>query len=70
MKSGWLDHSVRLFEIIVNDRAAQACSGKRRCRLYGKKNPVLSELEALDADSLSPLEALNKLFEWKKKFKG
>jgi DNA mismatch repair protein MutS len=35
--------------------------------LFGEKNPVLDELESLDVDSLSPLEALNKLFEWKKK---
>ncbi len=34
--------------------------------LFGEKNPVLSELESLDVDSLSPLEALNKLFEWKR----
>ncbi len=35
--------------------------------LFGVKNPVLEELEKLDVNALSPLEALNKLFEWKKK---
>jgi DNA mismatch repair protein MutS len=35
--------------------------------LFGEKNPVLAELEKLDVNALSPLEALNKLFEWKKK---
>ena len=35
--------------------------------LFGGKNPVLEELEHLDVNALSPLEALNKLFEWKKK---
>ena len=35
--------------------------------LFGGKNPVLDELEKLDVNALSPLEALNKLFEWKKK---
>ena len=35
--------------------------------LFGAKNPVLDELEQLDVNALSPLEALNKLFEWKKK---
>lgn len=35
--------------------------------LFGAKNPVLEELENLDVNALSPLEALNKLFEWKKK---
>ena len=35
--------------------------------LFGAKNPVLDELEKLDVNALSPLEALNKLFEWKRK---
>ena len=35
--------------------------------LFGAKNPVLEELETLDVNALSPLEALNKLFEWKRK---
>jgi DNA mismatch repair protein MutS len=35
--------------------------------LFAGKNPVLEELEKLDVNALSPLEALNKLFEWKKK---
>jgi DNA mismatch repair protein MutS len=35
--------------------------------LFGPKNPVLDDLEKLDVNALSPLEALNKLFEWKKK---
>jgi DNA mismatch repair protein MutS len=34
--------------------------------LFGGKNPVLDELEKLDVNALSPLEALNKLFEWKR----
>jgi DNA mismatch repair protein MutS len=37
--------------------------------LFGEKNPVMAELESLDVDSLSPLEALNNLFEWKKSSK-
>ncbi len=35
--------------------------------MFGAKNRVLEELEELDVNALSPLEALNKLFEWKKK---
>jgi DNA mismatch repair protein MutS len=35
--------------------------------LFGEKNPVLEELKNLDVNALSPLEALNKLFEWKNK---
>ena len=37
--------------------------------LFGGKNPVLEELEDLDVNALSPLEALNKLFEWKKQIR-
>jgi DNA mismatch repair protein MutS len=34
---------------------------------FGQKPPVLDELQKLDIDSLSPLEALNKLYEIQKK---
>ena len=34
---------------------------------FGQKPPVMEELEKLDIDSLSPLEALNKLYELQKK---
>ncbi len=38
--------------------------------LFGEKSPVLEELENLQVDSLTPLEALNKLFELQKKARG
>ncbi len=52
-----------------HDHAAQASPRDEplQLSLFGGKNPVLEELEALDVNALSPLEALNKLFEWKKK---
>jgi DNA mismatch repair protein MutS len=37
--------------------------------LFGPKPAVLDDLEKLDIDSLSPLEALNKLYELQKKSK-
>jgi DNA mismatch repair protein MutS len=37
--------------------------------LFGPKSPVLEELEKLDIESLTPLEALNKLYELHKKTK-
>jgi len=51
------------------DHAAAAASAEvpLQLSLFGGKNPVLDELEHLDVNALSPLEALNKLFEWKKK---
>jgi DNA mismatch repair protein MutS len=37
---------------------------------FGQKPPVLDELLKLDLNSLTPLEALNKLYELQKKAKG
>ncbi len=36
--------------------------------LFPETNPMLDELKALDINTLSPIEALNKLYEWQKKF--
>ncbi|MDI6770907.1 MAG: DNA mismatch repair protein MutS, partial [Anaerolineales bacterium] len=36
--------------------------------LFPETSPLLDELKSLDVNSLSPIEALNKLFEWKKKY--
>jgi len=38
--------------------------------LFGEKSPVLEELENLQVDSLTPLEALNKLYELQNKARG
>jgi DNA mismatch repair protein MutS len=40
----------------------------RQMALFPETNPLLDELNKLDIVSVSPLEALNKLFEWKKKY--
>lgn len=36
--------------------------------LFPESSPILDELEKLDVNSMSPLEAINKLYEWKKKY--
>lgn len=36
--------------------------------LFPENNPILRALEEMDINALSPIEALNKLYEWKKKF--
>jgi DNA mismatch repair protein MutS len=36
--------------------------------LFPETNPLLDEIKAMDINSLSPIEALNKLYEWKKRF--
>jgi len=58
-------------------RQLEASSGKaaqlnplaaRQLALFPETNPLLDELEGLDMNSLSPIEALNKLYEWQRKF--
>jgi DNA mismatch repair protein MutS len=36
--------------------------------LFPETNPLLDDLKELDINGLSPIEALNKLYEWKKRF--
>ena len=38
--------------------------------LFPESSPLLEELKGMDVNSLSPIEALNKLFEWQKKYTG
>jgi len=46
----------------INPQAAQQVA------LFPETNPLLAELKEIDVNSLSPIEALNKLFEWQKQF--
>ncbi len=36
--------------------------------LFPETNPMLEELKAMDINALSPIEALNRLYEWQKKY--
>jgi DNA mismatch repair protein MutS len=38
--------------------------------LFPETNPMLDELKNLDVNSLTPIEALNKLYEWQRRFLG
>jgi DNA mismatch repair protein MutS len=40
----------------------------RQLALFPETNPLLDELKGIDVNGLSPIEALNKLFEWQKKY--
>ncbi len=40
----------------------------RQLALFPETNPLLDEIRALDIESLSPLEALNRLYEWQRRF--
>jgi DNA mismatch repair protein MutS len=46
----------------INPMAAQQMA------LFPATNPLVDELKELDVNSLSPIEALNKIYEWQKKF--
>ncbi len=48
----------------INPHAAQQAA------LFPETSPLLEELKGLDVNSLSPIEALNKLFEWQRKYTG
>jgi DNA mismatch repair protein MutS len=40
----------------------------QQAALFPETSPLLDELGELDVNALSPIEALNKLFEWQRKF--
>jgi len=40
----------------------------RQLALFPETNPLLDELKSLDVNTLSPIEALNRLFEWQRKY--
>ncbi len=40
----------------------------RQMALFPETNPLLDELKTIDMNALSPIEALNKLYEWQKKY--
>jgi DNA mismatch repair protein MutS len=46
----------------LNPQAAQQVA------LFPETSPLLDELKELDVNALSPIEALNKLFEWQRNF--
>lgn len=55
----------------------QASSGKavrinpvapQQLALFPETNPLIDELKSLDMNTLSPIEALNRLYEWQKKY--
>jgi len=40
----------------------------QQAMLFPETSPLLEELKGVDVNALSPIEALNKLFEWQKRF--
>jgi DNA mismatch repair protein MutS len=46
----------------INPHAAQQMA------LFPDTNPLVDELKSIDINALSPIEALNKLYEWQRKY--
>jgi DNA mismatch repair protein MutS len=40
----------------------------KQLALFPETNPLLDELKSLDTNALSPIEALNKLYEWRRRY--
>ena len=67
-----------ILDELESDTASAQAGGKRRrvkepvaqISMFAEKPPVLEELEKLDIDSLTPLEALTRLYELQKKTRG
>lgn len=60
-------------------RQLEASSGKavrldtqvpRQMALFPETNPLLDELKTIDMNTISPIEAINKLYEWQRRFIG
>ena len=43
-------------------------TNSQQIALFPETSPILEELEKLDVNSMSPLEAINKLYEWKRRY--
>ena len=50
------------------DRRGATPSSAWPLRLFADESPLVEELRELDIATLSPVEALNKLFEWQEKW--
>jgi len=51
-------------------RRSAAAPAVYQLSLLSHEDPVIADLKALDVNSLSPLAALNKLYEWQQRVKG
>ena len=53
----------------VPPKAAEHVPPVQQMALFAVDNPLLDELRTLDANTMTPVEALNKLFEWQARFR-
>jgi DNA mismatch repair protein MutS len=66
-------------EEILQELEASGAAGPRRSAappaihqltLFSSEDPIVADLKALDVNALSPLDALNKLYEWQQRLKA
>ncbi len=62
------DEILRQLEDSAGEAVHQNRDAARQLSLFPRTNPLLDELKDLDLNTLSPIEALNKLYEWRKRF--
>jgi len=59
---------LRLLELSSGKAVKNDTVSAQQMVLFPETNPILKSLESMDLNSLSPIEALNKLYEWKRNF--
>ncbi|MCK4740650.1 MAG: DNA mismatch repair protein MutS, partial [Anaerolineales bacterium] len=56
------------FEATSDQSSDDPQVASKQLHLFSEADPLLEEIRALDLNSLSPLEALNRLYEWQQRF--
>lgn len=59
-----------LEELEEGPRSPMRAPKAKQLPLLSLEHPLLEELKNLDVDSLSPIEALNRLYEWRERLRG
>jgi len=55
-------------EMTSHGKLAAGVVPAQQMAMFPETNPLLDELEEIDIDNLTPLDAINKLYEWRKRF--
>jgi len=59
---------LRQLEVSSGKTLEQAETSKRQMTLFPENNPLLEAFKDLDINILTPIEALNLLYDWKRRF--
>jgi len=66
-----INRAQTILEVLEADSHGKLTAGSipaQQMAMFPETNPLLEELEGIDIDNLTPLEAINKLYEWRKRF--